>query len=206
MVIGTGPLQAGLSENAQSPILAVYSSSLANVYFTREAERLDLSDIERIAPGLLQSVVKHPGVGLVVGREGDKTVALSEEGVAYLEDAPPEKLEFLAVYDDPSLVASQLRDLAAVPNSGDLLVFGSYKEGMVTNFEDHAGAHGGLGGVQAFPFMAIPKGAALRVDDIVDATQLYSRFEEQYWRRDIGMHTRRARGIEQIEMEVAGDG
>jgi hypothetical protein len=206
MVIGTGPLQAGLSENAQSPILAVYSSSLANVYFTREAERLDLSDIERIAPGLLQSVVKHPGVGLVVGREGSKTVALSVDGVAYLEDAPPDKLEFLAAYDDPALVASQLRDLAAVPNSGDLLVFGSYNDGVVTNFEDHAGAHGGLGGVQAFPFMAIPQGTSLTVAEVTDATQLYSLFEEQYWRRDVGVQHRRAEPAQQTEMEVAGDG
>jgi hypothetical protein len=205
MVIGTGPLQAGLSENAQSPILAVYSSSLANVYFTREPDRLDLSDIERIAPGLLQSVVKHPGVGLVVGREGEKTVVLSVEGAAYLEDATPDKLEFLSVFDEPALVASQLQDLAAVPNSGDLLVFGAYKDGIVTNFEDHAGAHGGLGGVQAFPFMAIPKEVALSVKDVVDATQLYSRFEERYWRRDTGIQNRR-RGTEEIEMEVTGDG
>ena len=43
MMIGTGPLQAGLSENADSPILAVYSSSLANVYLTGIAERVDIS-------------------------------------------------------------------------------------------------------------------------------------------------------------------
>ena len=206
MVIGTGPLQAGLSENAQSPILAVYSSSLANVYFTREVERLDLSDIERIAPGLLQAVVKHPGIGIVVGREGTKTVALSSQDVAYLEDAPAEKLRFLSVYDEPGLVAAQLRDLAAVPNSGDLLVFGSYKDGVVTNFEDHAGAHGGLGGVQAFPFMAIPAGASLSVSDVTDATQLYGRFEELYWRRDTGAQNRRLGPRQVTEMEVAGDG
>jgi len=184
MLIGTGPLQAGLSENSDSPILAVYSSSLANVYFTREPERLDISDIERIAPGLLQSVVQHPGVGIVVGRESGRTVALSREGTLYLEAAGEAQLSLLQAYDRPELIARQLIELAAVPNSGDLLVFGAYKDGLVVNFEDHAGAHGGLGGVQAFPFMAIPRAAELSASDVTDATQLYARFNEQYWRRE----------------------
>ncbi|HEV3311623.1 MAG TPA: alkaline phosphatase family protein [Chloroflexota bacterium] len=184
MLIGTGPLQAGLSENSDSPILAVYSSSLANVYFTREPDRLDISDIERIAPGLLDSVVRHEGVGIVVGRESGRTVALSKEGTVYLESASPEQLDQFKVYDDPALIAEQLIDLAAVPNSGDLFVFGAYKAGRVVNFEDHAGAHGGLGGVQAFPFMAVPRAVEFSVSDITDATQLYDRFNDYYWKRD----------------------
>ncbi|HZT95454.1 MAG TPA: alkaline phosphatase family protein [Chloroflexota bacterium] len=183
MRIGTGPLQAGLSENADSPILAVYSSSLANVYFTAEPERLDISDIERIAPDLLRSVVQHEGIGLVLGRESGKTVVLCREGAVYLEDAEPERLEFLRQYDEPALIAEQLISLAAIPNSGDLLVFGAARDGMVINFEDHAGAHGGLGGVQAFPFMAIPAGAPMVVSGVTDATELYSKFEEHYWGR-----------------------
>ncbi len=183
MLIGTGPLQAGLSENSDSPILAVYSSALANVYFTREANRLDVSEIERIAPGLLRSVVEHPGIGLVLGREDERTVVLTKEGTIYLESATEAQLETLRRYDDPSLIAEQLIDLAAIPNSGDLLVFGAYENGRVVNFEDHAGAHGGIGGVQAFPFMAIPQSVEFGVADVTDATQLYERFDSHYWRR-----------------------
>lgn len=207
MLIGTGPLQAGLSENADSPILAVYSSALANVYFTREPESLDISDIERIAPGLLQSVVQHEGIGLVVGRENGKTVVLSKEGTIYLESPAAGQLEALARYDDPDLIASQLRDLVAVPNSGDLLVFGAYRNGSVVNFEDHAGAHGGLGGVQAFPFMVSPAGIGMSVTDVTDATQLYAMFKEQYLRRDTIHHdvAPGATAVSLEEMEVAGD-
>lgn len=207
MLIGTGPLQAGLSENSDSPILAVYSSSLANVYFTREPDRLDISDIERIAPGLLASVVEHPGVGVVVGRESGKTVVLSSEGTVYLESANSEQLEPLRVYDHPDLIAAQLCDLAAVPNSGDLLVFGAYKDGVVINFEDHAGAHGGLGGVQAFPFMAMPSQVEFSVENVVDATELYDRFNECYWRREGTNHPRTAGVRERVgRVEVSGDG
>jgi hypothetical protein len=184
MRIGTGPLQAGLAENTNSPILAVYSSALANVYFTQQPERLTLSDIERIAPGLLRAVVQHEGVELVVGREGEKTVVLRAEGVTYLEDATPEQLSFLSKYDEPTLVARQLQELAAVPQAGDLLIFGAYQNGVVVNFEDHAGAHGGLGGPQAFPFMAIPTDVDLSVTEVQDATELYTLFEERYWKRE----------------------
>ena len=207
MLIGTGPLQAGLSENSDSPILAVYSSSLANVYFTREPETLDLSEIERIAPGLLKSVVEHEGVGIVLGRESGRTVAITKSGSIYLETAPGPQLEGLREYDKPDLIARQLIDLAAVPNSGDLLVFGAYNDGRVVNFEDHAGAHGGLGGVQAFPFMAIPRQARISVSDVSDATQLYSRFNEYYWRREgAGNHSLQAGNEDRLgEMEVVGD-
>jgi hypothetical protein len=189
MLIGTGPLQAGLAENADSPILAVYSSALANVYFTAEPHRLDVSEIERLAPGLIDAVVKHPGIGIVVGHEDDKTVVLSREGTIYLDSASPEQLEPLRAYDDPALVAKQLLDLAAVPDSGDLLVFGAYRDGVVINFEDHAGAHGGLGGVQAFPFMLVPQASGLSVGTITDATQLFPLFEGHYRRKSVSAET-----------------
>lgn len=201
MLIGTGPLQAGLSENSDSPILAVYSSSLANVYFTREAERLDISRIERIAPGLLEAVVKHEGVGLVVGQEGDDVIALSKEGTMYLDAAGEDQLEPLRRYDHPKLIARQLRELARIPNAGDLLVFGAYENGRVINFEDHAGAHGGLGGVQAFPFMAVPKEVEFGVSTVDDATQLYDLFNDHYWRRASG-EPRRSRGRAPRDVEV----
>jgi hypothetical protein len=124
-------------------------------------------------------------VGVVVGRESGHTVVLTKSGTIYLEQATDEQLSQLADYDRPQLIARQLRELAAVPNSGDLLVFGAYRNGMVVNFEDHAGAHGGLGGVQAFPFMALPSSVDFSVSDVTDATELYERFNTRYWRRDI---------------------
>ncbi len=189
MLIGTGPLQAGLAEDADSPILAIYSSSLANVYFTEAAERLDLSQIEQVAPGLLESVVQHPGVGLVVGHEDGRVVGLSKEGTVQLDSTAEERLKQLSLFGDPATVAAQIVDLASVPLSGDVLVFGAYRDGMVVNFEDHAGAHGGLGGCQSEPFMAIPAGVPFSVASVQDATQLYQLFDERYWRRDVSAAT-----------------
>ena len=141
-------------------------------------------EIEQIAPGLLGAVVGHEGVGVVVGRDGDDTVVVTRDGLVKLESAADDELEFLRVYDEPKIIARQLIGLAAVPNSGDLLVFGAYRDGVVVNFEDHAGAHGGLGGTQAHPFMAIPQEALFSVADVTDATELNQIFEETYWRRE----------------------
>lgn len=180
MRIGTGPLQAGLAEDLDSPVLAIYSSALANVYFTDLAHRASQHDIETLAPGLLDALQRHPGVGLVLLREHGKTVALHRRRRVVLEDASEEDLGFLRLYDDPGLVRDQLISLAEMPSGGDLLVFGAFDGRMVVNFEDHVGAHGGLGGVQMFPFMVSPSSVNIQFEDVVDATELNELFSQRY--------------------------
>lgn len=180
MRIGTGPLQAGLAEDSDSPVLAIYSSALANVYFTHMTRRAELADVESMAPGLLTSLLQHPGIGLVLVRDGDRTLALHREGRTWLETAAAEEYEFLRLYDEPELVRTQLIDLANMPSAGDLLVFGAYDGHTVVNFEDHGGAHGGLGGPQMFPFMIAPDHVQWDAGTVTDATQLHPHFVQRY--------------------------
>jgi hypothetical protein len=180
MRVGTGPLQAGLSDESDSPVMAIYSSALANVYFNDFGARPDLSDIDRQAPDLLQAMASHPGLGLILGRERGKTVAFFGGRRVALEEADPEDLQYLARYDDPKVLVPQLMALAAMPSAGDLLVFGAYDGRMVVSFEDHVGSHGGLGGVQQFPFMVTPRAGGVRVAAVTDATQLYDLFARRY--------------------------
>jgi hypothetical protein len=180
MRIGTGPLQAGLAEKVDSPVMAIYSSALANVYFTDLPDRASLRDIQARAPGLLDALVNHPGIGLVVVREGAQTVALHREGAVTLDGAGPDDIAFLGIHDDPALVHEQLIHFANMPSAGDLLVFGAYDGTSVVNFEDHCGAHGGLGGVQMFPFMISPADVDLPFASITDATELYAMFATRY--------------------------
>jgi len=180
MRIGTGPLQAGLAEKGDSPVLAIYSSALANVYFTDLGHRASLQEVQARAPGLLESLVAHPGIGLILVRSDHETVALHKGGTATLERATAESLEFLRVYDNPEVVHRHLLDLAHMPSAGDLLVFGAFDGTSVVNFEDHAGAHGGLGGAQMFPFMVAPKTVEFRFEDVEDATELNPAFAGLY--------------------------
>lgn len=180
MRIGTGRLQAGLADRSNSPVLAIYSSALANVYFTDVPHRLTREEIEQRAPGLLRALVDHPGVGLVVVKGNGDTLALHEGGTVRLEEADEGQLAFLRRLDEPELVREQLLALAAMPSAGDLLVFGAYDGRHVVNFEDHVGAHGGLGGPQQFPFMVAPGLAAAHFESVTDATQLHDVFARQY--------------------------
>jgi hypothetical protein len=180
MRIGTGPLQAGLADAADSPVLAIYSSALANVYFTDLPRTPDLSTIEEIAPGLLDALTGHPGIGIVLARSAGHTIALHCRDRVCLETATAEEIAFLAALDEPELVRQQLLALAAMPSAGDLLVFGAYDGTRVINFEDHGGAHGGLGGVQMFPFMAAPAELAPAFEPMTDATHLHPFFARRY--------------------------
>lgn len=180
MRIGTGPLQAGLADNAEAPLLAIYSSALANVYFVDVPHRMSREEIERRAPGLLRSLVSHPGVGIVVVQTEDKALALHKGGEVVLDDADLSQLQWLALYDEPSLVRRQLVELARMECAGDLLVFGAYDGARVVNFEDHGGAHGGLGGVQMFPFMVASRSVQMAFESIVDPVQLHPFFVGRY--------------------------
>jgi hypothetical protein len=180
MRIGTGPLQAGLAEDSRSPVLAIYSSALANVYFTQAQSRTDLDEVEALAPGLLQALVTHSGIGLVMVKSGMKTAALHDGETVCLEDATCDQLAFLSRYDEPEIVRKQLIDLASMPCAGDLMVFGAFDGTRVVNFEDHGGAHGGLGGVQMFPFMIAPSGLEQSFQSMTDATGLHAFFSRRY--------------------------
>ncbi len=180
MRIGTGPLQAGLSGEKDSAVLAIYSSALANVYFTRFSRTPQMHDIECAAPGVLTALRTHPGIGLVLARQNGRVMALHAGGVADLEDSDSDALAFLRKYDDPEILAPQLTELARMPSAGDLLVFGAYDGEVVVSFEDHAGSHGGLGGVQMYPFMAAPREQAPAFAGVTDARQLHALFARRY--------------------------
>ena len=182
MRIGTGPLQAGLADQRDSPVLAIYSSALANVYFTDVMHRMSLAEIHDRAPGLLDALVGHPGIGMVLVQSAGKTIALHKQGQVVLDEADDDELAFLTLYDEPSLVRRHLLDLANMPCAGDLLVFGGYDGHLVINFEDHGGAHGGLGGVQQFPFMVCLQDLAPRFAAVTDAAALNDLFMRRYQR------------------------
>lgn len=182
MRLGTGPLQAGLNDMPDTPVTAIYSSALANVYFTKLGRRADLVDVEALAPGLLDAMASHPGIGLILVRSGAHTLAILGGNRVELETAPDEDISFLATFDNPDLIRSHLIQLADMPSAGDLLVFGAYDGDTVISFEDHAGSHGGLGGVQHFPFMAAPAGLCTSFEEVTDATELHPIFSRRYQR------------------------
>ena len=141
-----------------SDVAVRVSGPLAHVYFNVSDQRLDLSDLAVLYPTLLNRLIEHPGVGLVVGREGEETVMLGPKGtltvhpdVDQLRGANP--LEGLV---DLPEQAERIHRLASFPHSGDLIILGAWENGAVITFEDQIGTHGGLGGPQERPFVLYP--------------------------------------------------
>jgi hypothetical protein len=82
----------------------------------------------------------------------------------------------LLALPEPELAASQLRQLASFPHSGDLIIFGAWRDDEVICFEDQVASHGGLGGPQDYPFIMYPAELNLDLEEVTNARDLYPHF------------------------------
>jgi hypothetical protein len=71
-----------------SDVAVRVSGSLAHVYFNVSDQRLNLSEIALLYPALLTRLIEHPGIGLVVGREGEETVMMGQGGTLTVHRNP----------------------------------------------------------------------------------------------------------------------
>lgn len=154
------------------------SGTVSLVYFPLAAHQMDLSEIELAYPGLLRSLVEHPGLGLVLGRERGEAMAMTVRGprrLLALDD--PLLSDLLDNLPDPALAARQLARVACFSNSGDLLLFGRWNAaGHAIAFEPHWATHGGIGGDQNRPFLLLPSEIDWDASAITDPEQLYPLF------------------------------
>lgn len=158
------------------------SGTISLVYFPLTAQRMDLSEIELIYPGLLRGLEEHPGLGLVLGRQDGQAMAMTVRGPRHLNDlSDPSIRDLLDNLPDKSLVARQLTRLLSFPSCGDLVVLGRWNSrGQTIAFEPHWATHGGLGGEQNHPFILLPPDITWDMSAITDPTQLYPLLMELY--------------------------
>jgi hypothetical protein len=153
------------------------SGSLAHIYFNVNRRSLDLSNLALLYPHLLPSLLEHPGIGWIVGRQGNQTVVMNRQGTLTLgRREHVEGRHPLAELAEPDWAASQLRKLAGYPHSGDLILLGAWRDGRVITFEDQVASHGGLGGPQDYPFLISPAHVAPALDGLDGPLALYEHF------------------------------
>jgi hypothetical protein len=155
------------------------------VYLNVTPRQMDLSEVALIYPGLLETLLEHPGIGWVVGREGDEVAIASKEGSLWLGVASQrvEGTSPLTGLIDPAWAAAQLRRLAQFPHAGDLILLGAWDGDQVICFEEQVASHGGLGGPQDWPFIAfagLPGHERLRAQGIHHAEEIYARLIRLY--------------------------
>ncbi len=138
-------------------VVVCASGNLGLVYLTSDPGRSTRESLESRHPGLIEKLVRHPGIGFVVVRSSTRgTVVIGRGGVNFLDEGRVEGDDPLCDYGPTA--AAGLRRLFAFENAGDLAVVGRYdpKADEVISIEELVGSHGGLGGAQADAFIAYP--------------------------------------------------
>ncbi len=175
-------LQAEWDLARHGEIVVRNSGSLSHVYFDVTPRQMDLSEVALLYPKLLDALVRHQGIGFVVGREGQAVVLTNREGALWCGPGE-EQLEGqhpLTGYGDLAWGVGQVVRLARFPHAGDLILFGTWDGERVVCFEEQVACHGGLGGPQDWPFLAFPPGQRLSSRAIENAEEVYTRLVRLY--------------------------
>ena len=169
--------EAGWDLSRRNDVVVRNSGSLAHVYFNVSRRPMDLDEVALLYPHLLPRLLEQPGIGWVVGRQGEQVVVMNKAGTLTLGHTEHvEGIHPLAGLPEPGFAARQLQRLASYPHSGDLILLGAWEAGRVVSFEDQAAGHGGLGGPQGYPFIMYPAEAVLSLDGWDGPGALYKHF------------------------------
>jgi len=166
--------------------VVVGSGNLGLVYMTGSDHRLTVEELEGLYPGMITTLVQHPGVSAVLVRSAARGgLVLGKRGVLTLADHAVEGEDPLAPFG-PHAVAS-LRREDAMEHAPDLLLISQYDPnlGEVAAFEELIGSHGGLGGQQPDPFILHPTEWQLDEPVPVGAPAVYRNLRR--WLEGIGI-------------------
>ncbi|HEY9228906.1 MAG TPA: carboxypeptidase regulatory-like domain-containing protein, partial [Gemmatimonadaceae bacterium] len=166
-------------------VVVTYSSCLALLYFADEPSALDLADIARDPKrgNLYLALLDHPGVGLLVTRNGPSVHVESTTGRAIIVDGKLDVLEGenpLDRYEATELVTKAIERLVSQSNAGDITIFGAYDGYEIVSFDDQIGAHGAAGGNQVHPFLIGPPHLRLDIERIEDARDVHRVVMKRY--------------------------
>jgi len=140
-------------------ITACGSGNIAQVYFDFEDHKITLDELNKVYPGLVDEMVKHEGIGVIVGYNRDGVpIALGKSGSRNLHTGEVDGEDPMKMFGDPDLRAEQMRRIADFPHAGDLIVNSAvYPDGTVAAMEELIGNHGGMGGEQTDAFLFHPQ-------------------------------------------------
>ena len=150
---------AGARDDAEKPsdIVVAASGNLAHVSFPGMPARATRETIDATYPGLIDGLVRHPGIGLVMVREKARgAVVHGGGGTRDLGDGRVDGVDPLGRFEGTA--TDGLRRVDAMAECGDLVIVSMFdpKAGEVAPFEEQMGSHGGLGGTQGDAFVLHP--------------------------------------------------
>ncbi|MDQ6876702.1 MAG: alkaline phosphatase family protein [Candidatus Dormibacteraeota bacterium] len=156
-------------EQAAGHVNIANSGGLAHLYLADRTKRLSYSDLTAQFPSLARNIAAVDAVALVMARDGGQDVFLTDGRELRGESIKP----VLEQYDESGILLSQLSRLNTFEASGDLVIFGAFKNGKQVNFENQAGGHGSIGGEQAHPFLFAKREWGLDTTNVHGAHELH---------------------------------
>ncbi|MBU1974890.1 MAG: alkaline phosphatase family protein [Nanoarchaeota archaeon] len=164
------------------PYFLEVSDPLANLYFNFSPDKVQMTRIERKYPGFMDTLINHPGIGLVIGQDFGKVRVLNKYGEAIIGKRQSDHVfkgeRFLKDYGDEKILIKQLEYFARMENSGDLILMGDYSKHNVISFINHYGSHGSAGGEQMHPFFLTNKDVDL--SNVTNVAELYGIFRKYH--------------------------
>jgi hypothetical protein len=175
-------LSAGWDLHRRSDIVVRNSGSLSHIYLNVTPRPMDMSEVALLYPALLEALIAHPGIALVVGRDGEDVVIAGGAGTLWIgpEEERLEGENPLQDLAEPGWAAEQVARVARFPHAGDLILLGAWDGEQVICFEEQVASHGGLGGPQDWPFLAFPPEERMLARGIENSEEVYTRFVEVY--------------------------
>ncbi|MGH2958072.1 MAG: phage holin family protein [Solirubrobacterales bacterium] len=166
-------------------VIVLASGNLGLIYFPDEKVRLTRESIESEFPGLITTLVTHPGVGFVMVDSLDGPVAIGADGLQRLATGEVEGVDPLEHFGKHA--ATHLARNSGFENAPDIYVVSMYdhKSGEVAAFEELVGSHGGLGGTQSEPFALVPSEWSPAPDEIIGARAMH--LELVRWLEEVGL-------------------
>ena len=165
------------------------SGGLGLISLPEREHRLSIEEIEALHPRLLDTLVRHPGIGFVMVRaDGDGAVVLGANGRRRLRDDEVTGKDPLADFGPNA--ADHLRRTDGFPHCPDVLVNCLYdaEANEVAPFEEFMGSHGGLGGWQSHPFALVPAAWSEPQEPIVGVRAMHDAIRG--WLADAGLELR----------------
>lgn len=171
-------------EFKEDEIVFTDAYSLGNVYFNFSKDKVDLDQVEKHHPGLVDFMKLHPGIGLVVGAQDGNVVMKGKEGTLTVSPDGSQKVEGnnpLTSYGDEKVLSNQIVDYMNLKKGGDVVIFGAYEKGKVLDFNKKyslKSLHGGIGGEQTRPFIISKPDVPVDGSQITEAKQLHDLHEK----------------------------
>ena len=139
-------------------VVALASGNLGLVSFPRlTGQRVTLEELEERYPHLVPTLRDHPGIAFLLVRSANHgPVVIGKAGRHYLADGRVEGEDPLEPFGPNA--AAKVRRTDGFDNCADIMVNSTYWENLqeVAAFEELVGSHGGMGGLQQFPFLLVP--------------------------------------------------